>query len=191
MKFRMKTTILMFAQLLLLLTFISCSSNKIESTLNIRKTDNNLGQIQQNKRDLLAGVSRAICYSGYREGQHPDRGDGAVNPSYEETLEDLQILSRNSNFKLIRLYDSGENSLWQGYSNGSLIASMTTNAANSSWNFSGFTGLDKVVLTISGYWNDPSFDNLAYQASVPTPAPLALMGLGLAALSFTRRKKSS
>ena len=64
----------------------------------------------QEKTDLLAGVSRAICYSGFREGQHPDRGDGAVNPSYEETLEDLQILSRNSNFTLIRLYDSGENS---------------------------------------------------------------------------------
>ena len=31
----------------------------------------------------------AICYSGYREGQHPDRGDGAVNPSREEILQDL------------------------------------------------------------------------------------------------------
>ena len=66
--------------------------------------------IKQNKDDLLNGVSKAICYSGFREGQHPDRGDGAVNPSYEETLEDLQILARNSNFSLIRLYDSGENS---------------------------------------------------------------------------------
>ncbi|MDA3862186.1 MAG: hypothetical protein PF445_13285, partial [Melioribacteraceae bacterium] len=66
--------------------------------------------IQQSEGDLLNGVSRAICYSGFRTGQHPDRGEGAVNPSYEETLEDLQILARNSNFSLIRLYDSGENS---------------------------------------------------------------------------------
>lgn len=51
----------------------------------------------------------AIAYSGFREGQHPDRGDGAVNPSAEEILEDLQILVAHD-FNLIRLYDSGANS---------------------------------------------------------------------------------
>ena len=45
----------------------------------------------------LNGVTRAICYSGFREGQHPDRGDGAINPSYDETLEDLNILSKDNN----------------------------------------------------------------------------------------------
>lgn len=63
--------------------------------------------IENNKP--LNGVVRAICYSGFREGQHPDRGEGAVYPSYEETLEDLLILEKN-NFNLIRLYDSGFNS---------------------------------------------------------------------------------
>ncbi len=58
--------------------------------------------------DLIAGETMAVAYSGFREGQHPDRGDGAVNPSRDETLEDLKILGAN-NFKLIRLYDSGEN----------------------------------------------------------------------------------
>jgi exo-beta-1,3-glucanase (GH17 family) len=51
----------------------------------------------------------AVAYSGYRAGQHPDRGDGAVNPSDEQILEDLRILTHNLNFGLIRLYDSGEN----------------------------------------------------------------------------------
>jgi exo-beta-1,3-glucanase (GH17 family) len=60
--------------------------------------------------NLLMDVSRAVCYSGFRAGQHPDRGDGAKNPSYEEVLEDLKILSHNSYFKLIRVYDCGENS---------------------------------------------------------------------------------
>lgn len=64
----------------------------------------------QDKDALLAGVSRAVCYSGFRAGQHPDRGDGAKNPTYEQILEDLQILARDSNFQLIRIYDSGENS---------------------------------------------------------------------------------
>jgi exo-beta-1,3-glucanase (GH17 family) len=59
---------------------------------------------------LIAGQVMAIAYSGFREGQHPDRGHGAVNPSDEQIFEDLEILVAND-FRLIRLYDSGENSL--------------------------------------------------------------------------------
>ncbi|MDJ0700655.1 MAG: hypothetical protein QNJ07_12435 [Woeseiaceae bacterium] len=58
---------------------------------------------------LLNGSVMAVAYSGFREGQHPDRGDGAVNPSDAEILEDLGILVDNG-FDLIRLYDTGENS---------------------------------------------------------------------------------
>ncbi len=57
----------------------------------------------------LAGEIMAIAYSGFREGQHPDRGDGAVNPSREQILEDLVLLAAHD-FRLIRLYDAGENS---------------------------------------------------------------------------------
>jgi exo-beta-1,3-glucanase (GH17 family) len=64
--------------------------------------------IKQQPKDLLAGVSSAVCYSGFRTGQHPDRGDGAKNPTDKQILEDLQIISQH--FSLIRLYDSGENS---------------------------------------------------------------------------------
>ena len=66
--------------------------------------------LQQKKSALLDGIQRGICYSGFRHGQHPDRGAGAVNPTDQQTLEDLQLLSRNGNFGLIRLYDSDENS---------------------------------------------------------------------------------
>ncbi len=58
---------------------------------------------------LLADTVMAVAYSGFREGQHPDRGDGAVNPSDAEILEDLEILVDHG-FDLIRLYDTGENS---------------------------------------------------------------------------------
>ncbi len=64
----------------------------------------------QGSEALVAGEVMAIAYSGFREGQHPDRGDGAVNPSDEEILEDLQILVAND-FKLIRVYDTGENTV--------------------------------------------------------------------------------
>jgi exo-beta-1,3-glucanase (GH17 family) len=66
--------------------------------------------LQQQKSALLSGIQKGVCYSGFRHGQHPDRGAGAVNPTDRQTLEDLQLLSRNGNFGLIRLYDSGENS---------------------------------------------------------------------------------
>jgi exo-beta-1,3-glucanase (GH17 family) len=56
----------------------------------------------------VQGQVMAVAYSGYREGQHPDRGDGAANPSRAEILEDLRILVRQG-FRLIRLYDAGEN----------------------------------------------------------------------------------
>jgi len=56
----------------------------------------------------LAGESLAIAYSGFREGQHPDRGEGAVNPSRAQILEDLELLVEQG-FRLIRLYDTGEN----------------------------------------------------------------------------------
>ncbi|NND59435.1 MAG: glycosyl hydrolase [Gammaproteobacteria bacterium] len=57
---------------------------------------------------LLSGDVMAVAYSGFREGQHPDRGDGAVNPSAAEILEDLEIIVEHG-FGLIRMYDAGDN----------------------------------------------------------------------------------
>ena len=61
-------------------------------------------------QELLVDEVMAVAYSGFREGQHPDRGDGAKNPGDAEILEDLQLLIDHG-FNLIRLYDSEENSL--------------------------------------------------------------------------------
>lgn len=63
----------------------------------------------QSKESLVDGSVRAVAYSGFRTGQHPDRGEGAKNPSREEVLEDLHILIEHE-LTLIRLYDSKENS---------------------------------------------------------------------------------
>lgn len=60
--------------------------------------------------ELLGGEFMAVAYSGFREGQHPDRGAGAKNPGRDQILEDLEILVAHD-FRFIRLYDSGENSL--------------------------------------------------------------------------------
>ena len=35
----------------------------------------------QTRDKLLAGELMAVAYSGFRAGQHPDRGDGAINPT--------------------------------------------------------------------------------------------------------------
>jgi exo-beta-1,3-glucanase (GH17 family) len=66
--------------------------------------------LRQSPDALLAGEVMAVAYAGYREGQHPDRGDGAVNPSRAEIREDLEILVEHG-FRLIRMYDAGENTV--------------------------------------------------------------------------------
>lgn len=65
--------------------------------------------VPQDRDALLNGEVLAVCYSGFRRGQHPDRGQGAKNPSRHEILEDLRLLGK-AGFRLLRLYDSRENS---------------------------------------------------------------------------------
>jgi exo-beta-1,3-glucanase (GH17 family) len=96
--FRLPATLLAFLM-------FATSSNAQPSV----SADHTAEPIRQERGDLLGGIQRAVCYSGFREGQHPDRGDGAVNPTEEQILEDLQMLSRGGLFRMIRLYDSGEN----------------------------------------------------------------------------------
>ena len=47
---------------------------------------------------------KAICYSGFREGQNP----GGVYPSYDEIKEDLLML--HNHWKYLRLYDCDKHS---------------------------------------------------------------------------------
>jgi exo-beta-1,3-glucanase (GH17 family) len=56
----------------------------------------------QNADKMPFAYGRAICYSGFREGQHP----GGQCPSYDEIKEDLLILARD--WKYLRLYDCDE-----------------------------------------------------------------------------------
>ncbi len=53
----------------------------------------------KDKRKIDFQFAKAICYSGFREGQEP----GGVTPSYEEVREDLLILQKQ--WKYLRLYD--------------------------------------------------------------------------------------
>jgi exo-beta-1,3-glucanase (GH17 family) len=52
---------------------------------------------------LTIEPGKAICYSGFREGQSPDTG---VYPTYEQIKEDLLIL--HDHWKYLRLYDCDE-----------------------------------------------------------------------------------
>jgi exo-beta-1,3-glucanase (GH17 family) len=49
---------------------------------------------------LTLPAGRADCYSGYREGQSPDR---RIYPSHDQIREDLHLLQPH--FQLLRLYD--------------------------------------------------------------------------------------
>jgi exo-beta-1,3-glucanase (GH17 family) len=56
------------------------------------------------KKSLNIQPGKAICYSGFREGQKP----GGIVPSYDEIKEDLLIL--HNHWKYLRLYDCDEHS---------------------------------------------------------------------------------
>ena len=94
----------LFCVLGLLIVVSACTPSADENGQSLEKSD-----FMQQTNDLLAGEVMALAYSGFREGQYPDRGAGANNPSREDILEDLNILVDHG-FRLIRLYDSKENS---------------------------------------------------------------------------------
>ncbi|MBE0424351.1 MAG: glycosyl hydrolase [Lutibacter sp.] len=54
---------------------------------------------------LILKPGKAICYSGFREGQSPETG---IFPTYEEIKEDLLIL--HNHWKYLRLYDCDKHS---------------------------------------------------------------------------------
>lgn len=88
----------------IILSFMSCNFSHQQSE-DTQKTSG----LPQPEAMLLNGASEAVCYSGFRTGQHPDRGAGAVNPTYEEILEDLMIMKEETPFRLFRMYDCEEN----------------------------------------------------------------------------------
>ena len=94
----------LFGVLALLVIVSACTPSTDENGQSLEESD-----FMQQTNDLLVGEVMALAYSGFREGQHPDRGAGANNPSRDEILEDLNILVDHG-FGLIRLYDSKENS---------------------------------------------------------------------------------
>jgi exo-beta-1,3-glucanase (GH17 family) len=55
-------------------------------------------------KELKIEPGKAICYSGFRDGQNP----GGVYPSYEEIKEDLLMLQ--DHWKYLRLYDCDKHS---------------------------------------------------------------------------------
>ncbi|MEL6869184.1 MAG: glycosyl hydrolase [Pseudomonadota bacterium] len=91
-----------YVALLLAMTAVGCTS-PVADEVPMTRDQSPASQA------LLEDTVMAVAYSGFREGQHPDRGNGANNPSPAQILEDLNILVEHG-FGLIRLYDAGENS---------------------------------------------------------------------------------
>ena len=95
---------------MLILALASCWIQTAARAADPTDSARTSAQLQQKAGDLLCGFPKAVAYSGFRHGQHPDRGEGAVFPSDLDILEDLKLLARHGNFGLIRLYDCGKNS---------------------------------------------------------------------------------
>ena len=56
-------------------------------------------------KEFNVEFAKAICYSGFRDGQQP----GGITPTYEEVKEDLLLLQPH--WKYLRLYDCDEHAL--------------------------------------------------------------------------------
>lgn len=125
----------------------------------------------------------------------PVRINGSWNLDCCDAGPETFNLSTGGIFDLLSIFinhvDFSDPVTWTGFLNGSMVASDTFNTGQGgTHNFVGLTGVDLVTFSVSGTWTDPGFDNLTYEASsVPVPATLALMGLGLAGLGYTRKRK--
>ena len=104
-------------------------------------------------------------------------------------------LSTGGVFDLVSVFrshiDAADPVVWVGYFNGQVVASQSYNSGqNSVFNFAGFTGLDRVDVSVAGSWTDTSFDNLTYQASsIPEPTSIALISLALFGMTAARKRK--
>lgn len=81
------------------------------------------------------------------------------------------------------------------YLNGGLVESHTVNT-NYDGTFYGFSGIsfDRIVITATGSNDAYLLDRLQYRGapnSVPEPGTLALLGLGLAGVGLTRRRRTA
>ncbi len=86
----MKNTTLVFMMVWSLFFIIQCGRPVQEETIDILSDE---------------WPGKAICYSGYREGQNPQK---FIYPSQEEILQDMKILQKN--WKLIRTYGADQHS---------------------------------------------------------------------------------
>lgn len=93
--------------------------------------------------------------------------------------------------------DTGEPLTFTGLRNGSTVAMFSQSAYTPTINFTGFTGLDRLLITNTGsIWTDAAFENLVYETSgaavVPVMGALPFLATGLASfLGFRRLRGKS
>lgn len=127
--------------------------------------------------------------------------DSACCPTPHNDIYELTASAGTFDFLSIDILhsDNGDPVQFDGYFNSVLMSTTTINASDfGALNLVGFTGLDMVVISVTGTYSDAKFDNLTYDAATVTnpepvsePGTFAILGLGLVGLGFARRRKTA
>lgn len=81
-----------------------------------------------------------------------------------------------------------------GYSGTTKIAETVIDLYDAGyWEFTGFTGIDRLIIAVSGTFTDPVFDDLTYNSATPVPLPAGgvLLMSGMLVLGHMRRRKQT